>query len=380
MGYDDRPRRTPAATLALAIVAGVALGVAVFYYFNTIFNRPVNDPTAKPREAELRAGFDAEEAEAIQLFKGARECVVNVDTVQLVRQIDMTLQPTQTGTGSGFVWDDSGRIVTNYHVIQAALNKGAVRIVLADRSSWEAKLVGVAPDYDLAVLQVSAPRDRLKPIRVGTSRDLEVGQKVFAIGNPFGLSLTMTKGIISALDREINSSGDKPIAGAIQTDAPINPGNSGGPLLDRSGALVGVNTSIASPSCGNVGIGFAIPVDTVNEVVTALIRDGKLTRPDAGLKLLDQRLLAQNGIRNGAMIAVVAPGGPAANAGLNGVKPNPGGNYDPGDLITALDGEKVGSNVDYFRALGKKKPGDRVKLSIERDKKLIEAELTLRGI
>ena len=284
MSYEPEPpvRRSPATgTLLVAMLFGAALGLTGYRLGGGRFDvLTPNNPDAVPREVTAKSGPDAEESEAITLFRDLKDSVVNVDTIALVRGQNRSLYQRQTGTGSGFVWDAEGRIVTNYHVVQAAVqNRLNLRVVLADRTAHDATIVGVAPDYDLAVLQIATAGDRLKPIKIGSSADLQVGQKAYAIGNPFGLSLTMTKGIVSALDREIESPGERPIAGAIQTDAPINPGNSGGPLLDKDGRLIGVNTSIATPSGGNVGIGFAVPVDTVNPVVTELIRKGTTRTP-----------------------------------------------------------------------------------------------------
>jgi S1-C subfamily serine protease len=283
MYYEPEPpvRRSPSVgPLLVAMLFGAALGLTGYRLGGGRFDvLTPNNPAAVPREVAVKSGPDAEESEAITLFRDLKDSVVNVDTIALVRGQNRNLYERQTGTGSGFVWDTDGRIVTNYHVVQAAVqNRLNLRVVLADRTAHDAKIVGLAPDYDLAVLQITTAVDRLKPIKIGSSSDLQVGQKAYAIGNPFGLSLTMTKGIVSALDREIESPGERPIVGAIQTDAPINPGNSGGPLLDKDGRLIGVNTSIATPSGGNVGIGFAVPVDTVNPVVTELIRKGT-TRP-----------------------------------------------------------------------------------------------------
>jgi S1-C subfamily serine protease len=304
-----------------------------------------------------------------------------------VRRLDMRVQEQQAGTGSGFFWDDAGRIVTNFHVVrEAAANPGAVglRVVLADRTAWDARIVGVAPDYDLAVLVIGDPgfpQSKAKKIKVGTSADLKVGQKAFAIGNPFALSLTMTKGIVSALDRQIESLTDRPITGAIQHSAQINPGNSGGPLLDKDARLIGVNTSITTPSGGNVGIGFAIPVDRVNEVVTELIQRGRVLKPDAGLRLVDQRRLRRAGFPDGVMIQEVDPDGPAAKAGLRGLGQDPRtGDVIPGDLILAVNGQAVDSPTDYARLIAEHKVGDTVKLTVERDEKRFDAEVTLRGV
>lgn len=380
----DRRPPTPLGTWVLAVLFGAALALTTFRLAGGRFDRPAppNDPNATPREVSPKSGPDAEEAEAIGVFRGAKDGVVNVDTIALVRRQNLGVQEQQTGTGSGFVWDADGRVVTNYHVVKDAVEKRyGVRVVLADRTAHDATIVGVAPDFDLAVLQIAAPKDALRPIKLGTSADLQVGQKVYAIGNPFGLSLTMTKGIISAVDREIESPGDRPITGAIQTDAPINPGNSGGPLLDKDGRLIGVNTSIASPSGGNVGIGFAVPVDTVNRVVPELIRTGKVPETDIGLRLVDQRRVRRAGFAAGVMVEQVDPRGPAAKAGLRGLVPDPRtGTARPGDLILAIDGEPVGGNQEFARAIARRKPGDRVTLTVERGDERVEIAVTLRGV
>jgi len=387
------PRRSllPVWTLFLAVlVVGFAIGGFIIWYSDPQLGRtqetPRLDPEATERVPESRAVLDPEELQSVAVFNTARDSVVNVDTIVRVRRFDMRVQEQQTGTGSGFVWDDERRIITNFHVVrEAATNRGSVglRVVLSDKTAWSAEIVGVAPDYDLAVLQLesSAPKEKLKPIKVGTSAHLQVGQKAFAIGNPFGLSLTMTKGIVSALDRQIESPTDRPIIGAIQTDAPINPGNSGGPLLDKDGRLIGVNSSITSPSGGNVGIGFAIPVDTVNPVVTELIKRGRVLQPDLGLKLVDQRMLRRNGFSKGVMIQRIEPGGPAAAAGLQELVVNPKtGEGKPGDLIVAVDGKLVNSHSEFVQALAQSQVGDKVKLSIERGEKRLEVEVTLRGV
>jgi S1-C subfamily serine protease len=370
----------------LAVLVGCGVSAIAF----TLLNRWTKpqfaesiDPAAKPREAEPNAPFDADEQEAITVFKGARESVVNVDQVLLRRRPDMKVEAQQAGTGSGFVWDDAGRIVTNFHVIRdAVLGRLQVRIVLADRSAWSAQVVAVAPDYDLAVVQIEEKaKDRLKKIRVGTSKDLQVGQRVYAIGNPFGYSMTLTKGIISATEREIESPSGAVIPGAIQTQAPINPGNSGGPLLDKAGRMIGVNTQIATPSGGNVGIGFAIPADTVNTVVTELIRNGKIAKPDLGVKLVDQWKMRRWGFTRGIMIAEIVPGGPAEQAGLIGLRQDRAtGNLLAGDVIIQVGTTEIRSIQDYLQAVSRLKPGDKVKIRYERVDDEAEVELTVRGI
>jgi len=370
-----------AAAMLAVLLAGLVVGGVI------VWKRYGSDSQAGLRASAPRSEPDSEERENIDLFKKAKASVVNVDTIAYKRGADRRLQATESSTGSGFFWDDDGRIVTNYHVVGDAFTKPnlfSLRVVLSDGSAWPATIVGTAADVDLAVIRIQAPRDRIKKIDVGRSNDLEVGQKAYAIGNPFGLSLTLTKGIISALDREISSPSKRPIRGAIQVDTPINPGNSGGPLLDRDCRLIGVNTSIATATGGaggNIGIGFAIPVDTVNAVVTELIGHGRSLKGDMGVRLADQQSLRRAGYPNGVMIDEVLAGGPAAKAGLQpiGIDPRTG-EATPGDLIVKVDGQEIASNAQFDLLISAKKPGDRVTLDIERREKRMTVEVTLRGI
>jgi S1-C subfamily serine protease len=346
--------------------------------------KPGLDPTARPRATVPAGPLDAEEQEAVTLFERVKDSVVNVDVV-MVRQGRLDEQPTeqQTSGGSGFVWDTDGRIVTNYHVVEDVTKRGGtqLRVVLADRTAYAAQLIGAAPDSDLAVVQISAPKEKLKPIDVGTSADLKVGQKAYAIGNPFSLSLTMTKGLVSSLNRIIESPSGAKIPKVIQTDAAINPGNSGGPLLDKSGRLIGVNTSIATPNGGNVGIGFSIPVDTVNRVVPELIQSGRSLRPDLGVRLYDERRLRQARYDHGVMIDRLSPNGPAVQAGLRGVQYNARGVPEqPGDLIVAINGQPVNDVEDYERVVRDLKPGDAAQVKIARGSTELEVTVTVGGV
>ncbi len=235
-----------------------------------------------------RGDLGVDEQSTIQLFNAASPSIIHITTHSLERGLfSMNATEIPQGGGSGFVWDDRGHIVTNFHVIEDA---ETVHVALADQSTWKAKLVGIAPAEDLAVLKIDAVGSKLTPLPIGKSNDLQVGQKAFAIGNPFGLDQTLTMGLVSAVGREIKSQTLRPIKNVIQTDAAINPGNSGGPLLDSSGRLIGVNTAILSPSGSHAGIGFAIPVDTVNWVVPELIAHGRIVRPRLAITVAPESL------------------------------------------------------------------------------------------
>jgi S1-C subfamily serine protease len=302
---------------------------------------------------------------------------VFVTTLDVQRdRFSLDLNEIPRGTGSGFVWDEEGHVVTNFHVVQGGQS---FRVTLADHSTHAARLVNVAPDFDLSVLKIDVPAKQLPAIPIGASKDLQVGQKTFAIGNPFGLDHTLTTGIISALGREIKSLTDRPIDGVIQTDAAINPGNSGGPLLDSAGRLIGVNTAIVGPAGANVGIGFAIPVDTVNEVVPALIRNQRVSRPALGVALANEQLARKLGVRSGLLVLDVTPGGPAEQAGLRPTRRNEDGDIRLGDVIQAVDGQTITTRDELIHALMKKKVGDTVKLTVSRQGEKVDVDVTLQG-
>ncbi|WP_156373094.1 S1C family serine protease [Pseudorhodoferax sp. Leaf267] len=318
---------------------------------------------AAPRAIAPRGPLGAEELNNIAVFKAASPSVVNITSLALEREMfSLNVQQVPQGTGTGFVWDTQGHIVTNFHVIQNA--RGA-RVTLADQSSHAAQLVGVFPDRDLAVLKIDVPAAQLRALPIGRSADLQVGQAVYAIGNPFGLDQTLTTGIVSALNREIESVTRRTIRGAIQTDAAINPGNSGGPLLDSAGRLIGVNTAIYSPSGASAGIGFSIPVDEVNRIVPRLIRDGRFVRPALGVAYAPAQLNRALGLPRGVAIVRVQPGSPAAQAGLRAFTRSERG-VNAGDVITAIGGEPVASADDVLNALERLQPGDRAELTLWR--------------
>jgi S1-C subfamily serine protease len=321
-------------------------------------------PDASPRAVASRGPLGADEQANIELFRRTSPSVVHITTLAAQRDLfSMNVQQVPRGTGTGFVWDDSGHIVTNFHVIQGG---SAARVTLSDQSTHDAELVGAFPDRDLAVLRIKVPKEKLPPIALGSSRDLIVGQRVYAIGNPFGLDQTLTTGIVSALNREIESFNQRTIKGVIQTDAAINPGNSGGPLLDSAGRLIGVNTQIFSPSGASAGIGFAIPVDEVNRIVPRLIRDGRFVRPSLGVSAGPANLHRVLGLPKGVALVQVAPEGPAGRAGLQPFRRGRGSEIIAGDVITAINDEAIDGLDDMLATLERRQPGDKITLTVWR--------------
>ncbi|MFQ5429308.1 MAG: S1C family serine protease [Phycisphaerae bacterium] len=316
---------------------------------------------AAPRAITPRGDLTASEKTTIQIFEEAAPSVVFITTrSSRTARIGFELyEIPQEGAGSGFIWDQSGHIVTNFHVIEGAQK---VKVILGDHSSWNAAIVGKTPDKDLAVLRIDAPASRLKPIAIGSSRDLRVGQSVFAIGNPFGLDQTLTTGIVSALGRTIPSQNRRRIEDVIQTDAAINPGNSGGPLLDSAGRLIGMNTMIMSKSGSSAGIGFAVPVDTINRYVPQLIEYGRAVRPRLGVGIANEAILRRLGVK-GLLIATVEPGSGADAAGLRGIARAPDGSFILGDIIQEIDGKPVNTMDDLLTILEQRKAGDRVTIT-----------------
>ena len=294
-----------------------------------------------PVDESSAAEFTSEERRDIEIFRHASPSTVYISQVTTRRSLfSLDATRVERGSGTGFVWDADGHVVTNFHVIQTRDRSTTDYVVtLSDRSEWEGKLIGWDSSKDLAVLRISAPRDKLVPLSVGSSTNLAVGQKVLAVGNPFGLDQTLTTGIVSALGRDMQAPDGRTISDVIQTDAAINPGNSGGPLLDSSGRLIGVNTAIISPSGGYAGIGFAVPVDTVKQLVPQLIRYGKAIRPGIGVSVLNDYQARRYGLE-GIVIADVEPASPAARAGLEPARVDRRGRIS-GDVIVGVDGVRV---------------------------------------
>ena len=306
----------------------------------------------------------ADERASIEVFERVSPSVAYITNKRLQRDyFSFNVMEIPQGTGSGFLWDNKGHIVTNFHVVYEA---DEIEVRLRDGKSYDADIVGADPDHDLVVLQINATNLNFPPVMIGSSNDLRVGQKVLAIGNPFGLDSTLTTGVISALGRTIQSMTKRYIHDVIQTDAAINPGNSGGPLLDSFGRLIGVNTAIISPSGTYSGVGFAVPVDTVNRVVTKLINHGKVGRPGFGISLIPEHIMSRIGIE-GVGILEVFKGSSAEEAGLREVKRLPNGQIEMGDIIIEVDGSKIREGSDLVRSLDRHEVGEEVDIIIIRE-------------
>ncbi len=334
---------------------------------------PVDTPVVAPR-GELA---DFEET-TVDLFRSASPSVVYINTrARVANRFSRQVFEVEAGTGSGFVWDEAGHIVTNFHVIQGA---SSAQVVFADQSAFDATMVGVAPEHDLAVLRVATGPELLRAVVIGQSDNLQVGQAVFAIGNPFGLDQTLTTGVVSARSRRIETPNGRSIEGAIQIDAAINPGNSGGPLLDSGGRLIGVNTAIFSPSGASAGVGFAIPVDTVRRVVPQIIASGKYEPPRLGISAsneISRAIAIRTGV-GGIAIMDVTPGSVAADAGLKQATLDPGGSLVLGDILLSIDGHDVATLEEMADVLDEFDIGETVTLKIIRDGKPLELDVMLK--
>lgn len=308
-----------------------------------------------------------DEQNSIEIYRTLSPGVVNVHSTSYARDFFGYVEP-QEGSGSGSVIDQDGNILTNYHVIEGATK---LAVSFGGQKNYAAQLVGGDPDTDLAVIKlIEKPKEALTVIALGDSEKLEVGQKVLAIGNPFGLDRTLTTGVISGLQRPIRARNGRAIEGAIQTDASINPGNSGGPLLDSHGRMIGINSQILSPSGGSAGVGFAVPVNIAKRIVPQLLRSGEVRRPKLGISSRDVEVLKNRielPVDQGVVIWQVAPGEAAANAGLRGLTQTENGDVEIGDIIVGVDGEKIANNDDLYRILDKHQVGDTVQMQIFRN-------------
>ena len=350
-------------TTLIRLLRVMLFGAILFVLFSLLMNLipHADGAIAQPRQVTPRGELAADEKSTIKLFENSRNSVVYITTRAQVQDFwSRDIFSVPRGTGSGFIWDEYGHVVTNYHVIEDA-SEATIR--LANGKDYQATLVGASQLHDIAVLKIKVSQKFSPPLPIGTSRDLRVGQKVFAIGNPFGLDWTLTNGIVSALDRSLTEENGNTVEHLIQTNAAINPGNSGGPLLDSAGRLIGINTAIYSPSGASAGIGFAVPVDTVNRVVPQLIRDGKYTRPVIGIGIdedINQRLTSIMKI-SGVVVLRVPPGSAAAAAGLKGV--------DVPRDDAPIEGKPVDSVSRLVARLDDFRVGDKIKLTVVRQGK-----------
>ena len=335
-------------------------------------------PEGKPRVlTPAPAELGADERATMAVFEKATKSVVFIANTAIQRDLwSLDMFEVPKGSGSGFVWNKQGHNVTNFHVVYGA---NSITVTLADRTEHRAAVVGADPDHDLAVLQIQASETVLEPLAIGASHDLRVGQKVLAIGNPFGLDHTLTTGVVSALGRTIKSMSSRTIEGVVQTDAAINPGNSGGPLLDSAGRLIGVNTQIVSPSGAYAGIGFAVPVDTVNRIVPELIKYGKLIRPGLGVSLVPDAIVKRWRIK-GLVFGKVSRGGSADRAGLRGARETTPGHIELGDVVVAVDGKPVGTIDDLMDSMERHKVGDHVTVDVLRNNTRQAVDVVLQAV
>lgn len=324
---------------------------------------------------------------SVKLFQNNTPSVVNISNIREVRSrgrqyYNMDMQKMPVGTGSGFIWDNQGHVVTNFHVIRGADD---ITVALIDQSVYNAKVVGGDPDKDIAVLQLlDMPADKmkeLKPVELGTSSTLLVGQRVYAIGNPFGLDHTLTQGIVSGVGRELATPGPRgiPIRNVIQTDAAINPGNSGGVLLDSKGRLIGINTAIADPSGrgASSGVGFAIPIDQVKGLVSQILQYGRIVRPVLGITIAPPQAVQQLGLEGGVLVLEALPGTPAADAGIRSTYRDGSGRLVIGDIIVGINGNPVKLQRDLFAILDDCKVGQQVELTVKRGNEMQKISLKL---
>lgn len=319
------------------------------------------------------------ETKTIDIYRTAVPSTVNVSNIKLSRNMFYGEVEIPQGQGSGFVFDEKGHIITNYHVVQGGDN--FVVTFYNDPKQYKAKLVGVAPDKDVAVLKLSDMPAKLSPIVFGSSKDLQVGQSSFAIGSPFGLDYTLTTGVISALGRKIDGIGGVKINDMIQTDAAINMGNSGGPLLDSGARLIGMNTVIFSTSGSSAGLGFAVPADTIKVVVPQLIQHGKLIRPGLGIGIVPDSMKRRiMGNDKGIVVSYVDDKGSAAKAGIQGMTQDQFGRTYLGDIILSVDGKDVNNLDDIYQVLDKHKIGDEVMVKYRRDGKTLASKVKLQPL
>ncbi len=341
-------------------------GGVLFWGVTALWSYQAESKTVQSRPVTAASSLSNDELRTIQVFEQNSASVVYISTTQ--RVVDLwtrNVSERPSGTGTGFVWDDNGHIVTNFHVVSG---QRSAKVRLSDQRIFDADLVGASPEHDLAVLKLRDNKNIPPPVTIGSSHDLKVGQKVLAIGNPFGLDHTLTTGVVSALDRSIDAS-DSTMDNLIQTDAAINPGNSGGPLLDSSGRVIGVNVAIYSPSGASAGIGFALPVDTVNRVIPKLVQHGRYIRPILGITMNDDvsRQVSERLDTKGILVLRVQPGSPADKAGIQGTQLTTNDDLLLGDVIQSIDGQAIEESRDLTEIMDNYQLNDVVTVRLLRD-------------
>ena len=363
--------------IALGSALFAAIAVAGFQQLSGHF-QPFGSASISTPANITDPSLATDEQNNIEVYKAASPGVVYIQSTAIVRDFYGLFSRPVEGTGSGSIIDEQGDILTNFHVIADAEK---LTVSFGSGKSYPAKVVGKDPDTDLAVIKLlETPKEPLTIVPMGDSDKLIVGQKVLAIGNPFGLDRTLTTGVISGLQRPIHAENGRLIEGAIQTDASINPGNSGGPLLDSHGRMIGINSQIESPSGASAGVGFAIPVSIAKRIVPQLVRNGEIRRPDLGIRSRDVDALssqAQLPVSYGVIIWTAQPGGAAANAGLRGLVQTEDGDVELGDIIVGIDGAKVSNYDDLYRVLDKHQIGDTISVEIIRRGKRVSVPVRL---
>ena len=358
-------------------MAAIAIVVSAGTFGTNQVHAQTNFNSQRSNQRSNQRTLNREEQANVNVFKVASPSVVNISTQRTIaaRRGDVTLNIGRipAGTGSGFIWDASGHIVTNFHVVE---DSDFVRVKLTDGTEWEAEILGTAPEYDIAVLKIEAPTRQLTPLAVGRSDNLEVGQKVYAIGNPFGLDQTLTTGIVSGLGREIDSRNGNPIRGVVQTDAAINPGNSGGPLLDSQGRLIGVNTAILSRSGASSGVGFAVPVNTVRATVPLLIDGQMIDRGYLGIALAPMQI-SRRASDEGVLVLGIAEDSPAHESGILATRRGEEGEVILGDVVMSLDGKRITDSESLLELLQEYHSGDEVELGIKRGERFVRLPIRL---
>ena len=359
------------------IIIVIAILLAAWFFLNSPGKRFSRQNVKLRPVTPLPAELGSDERATIDVFKLSSPSVVYITNKQFKRNLfSLDVFKIPQGTGSGFIWDEKGHVVTNFHVVY---NANEIDVTLYDGTVQEAKFVGADPDHDIAVLKIKSYSSETHPVIVGSSSNLEVGQKVLAIGNPFGLDLTLTTGIISALGRSIEAMTGRTIFDVIQTDAAINPGNSGGPLMDSFGRLIGMNTSIVSTSGSSAGIGFAVPVDTVNRIVSELITRGKVERPALGITLIPDNIAKRLNLKGVGVLDVI-PDSAAYKAGIQGTKRDQSGRFIMGDIIIGIEHMVISDSKDLTKELSRYKVGDEILVKILRNESVIDTTVKLRPV